>query len=51
MRDGWVKSEDEERDFGILMSMGLKFSKQCLKAKNKANLMLSIINREVSYIC
>ena len=47
--DGWVKSVDEERDLGVLMFMGLKFSKQCLLAKNEANLMLGIINRGVSY--
>ena len=49
MSDGWVKSVDEERDFEVLMSKDLKFSKQYLLAKNKANLMLSIINRRVSY--
>ena len=31
------------------MSKDLKFSKQCLLTKNKANLTLSIINRGVSY--
>ena len=31
------------------MSKDLKFSKQCLLAKNKANLMLSIINKGLSY--
>ena len=31
------------------MSRNLKFSKQHLLAKNKANLMLGIINRGVSY--
>ena len=31
------------------MSKGLKFPKQCLLAKNKANLMLDIINKGVSY--
>ena len=30
MNDGWVKSVDEERDLGVLMSKDLKFSKQCL---------------------
>ena len=49
MNDGLVKSVDKERDLGVLMSKDLKFSKQCLLAKNKANLMLGIINRGVSY--
>ena len=31
------------------MSKDLKILKQCLLAKNKANLMLRIINRGVSY--
>ena len=34
MNDVWVKSVDEERDPGVLMSKDLKFTKQCLMAKN-----------------
>ena len=49
MNDGWVKSFDEERDFGVLMSKDLKFSRQYILGKNIANLMLGIINRGVSY--
>ena len=49
MNDGWVKSVDEERDLGVIMSKSLKFSKQCLLEKNKANLMLNIVNIEVLY--
>ena len=49
MNDGWVKSVDVERDLGALMSKDLNFSKQCLLAKNKANLRLGIISRGVSY--
>ena len=41
----WVKSIDEERDLGMLISKDFKFSKQCIMVKNKANLMLGIINR------
>ena len=48
MNDGWVKPVDEEKELGVLMSKDSKFSKS-LMAKNKANLMLGIINREVSY--
>ena len=36
---------NEERDLGVLMSEDLKSTKQCLLAKNKANLMLGKINR------
>ena len=28
MNDGWVKSVDDEKDRGVLMSKDLKFSKQ-----------------------
>ena len=49
MSDGWVKSVDEERDLGVVISKDLKFSRQCLMVKNKANSMLGIINRGVSY--
>ena len=40
MNDGWIKSVDEERDLGVLVSKDLKFSKQCLLSKNKANLIV-----------
>ena len=43
------KSVDVERDLRMLMSKDLKFSKRCILAKDKANLMLGIINRGVSY--
>ena len=46
----WVKSVDEERDLGVLMSEDLKSSEQSLFAKNKANLMLSIIDRSYSML-
>ena len=49
MNYGLVKSVGEERDLGVLMSKDLQFTKQCLLARNKANLILGIINREVSY--
>ena len=49
LNDGWVKSVDVERDLGVLMSKDLKYSKQCLLAKNKANLLLGTISRIVSY--
>ena len=34
MNNGWVKSVNEEKDLRVLMSKDLKFSKQCLWAKN-----------------
>ena len=47
--DKWVRSIDEESDLGIIISKDLKFSRQCLMAKNKANSILGIINRGVLY--
>ena len=44
----YVKSDDEKKDLGVLMSEELKFS-NCLMAKNKANLMLGIFKRGTSY--
>ena len=47
--DDWLKSVDEERNLGVLISKNLQFSKQYLTAKNNINLMLVIINRRVLY--
>ena len=49
MSDGWVKSVDEKKNLGELMSKYLKLWKQSLLPKNKANLIWGIINRGVSY--
>ena len=49
MNDGWVRSTDEERDHAMLISIDLKFLKHRLIIKGKANLMLGIIKRGVSY--
>ena len=48
MSDGWVNSVGEERDLGVVISKDLKFSRQCVMDKNKANSMLGILNRGVS---
>ena len=40
---------DKERDLGVSMVKDLKFSKQCLLALIKANLMLGIIYWGISY--
>ena len=49
MNEGWVKSINERRYLGVLISEALKFSRQFLMAKNKAKSMLAIINRKVLY--
>ena len=47
MNDGWVKSVNQEKDIKILISKDLIFLKKYLLAKNKANLILGIINRRI----
>ena len=47
MNDGWVKSINVKRNLEILISKGMKFTKQCLLAKNKVNLMMGIIKRNI----
>ena len=47
MNDDWVKSIDEERDFGVIISKDLKFSRQYLMTKNKVNSLLGIKNRSI----
>lgn len=49
INDSWLNVTEEEGDLGIIMSSDVKFHKQCLQARNKANKMLGIINRNVSY--
>ena len=43
--------KSEERDFEAIRSKDLKFSNQCLlpKTKTKANIILCIINKRISY--
>ena len=36
-------------DLGVVVDMSLKFSKQCIEAKNRANRVLGYIKRNVSY--
>ena len=45
----WLAESDREKDLGIVVSQDLKTHVQCLEARNKANRMLGIINRNVSY--
>ena len=49
MSDGWVKPMDEERDLEVLISKYLEFSSQYLMTIYKANSLLGIINKGVSY--
>lgn len=45
----WLDAVDRERDLGVIISQDLKAHKQSIEARNKANRMLGIINRNVSY--
>ena len=45
----WFKSLDQEKDLGVVISSNLKVADQCLEARNRANKMPGIINRNVVY--
>ena len=49
MNGDWLESVDQEKDLGVIISSNLKVANQCLEARNKANKMLGIINRNVVY--
>src|SRR5678816_4586531 len=49
MNGEWLESVDQEKDLGVIISSNLKVANQCLEARNKANKMLGIINRNVVY--
>ena len=44
-----LKSVTEEKDLGVIISKDMKPSKQCTAARNKANRMLGLINRTITY--
>ena len=45
----WLENITEEKDLGVYIRNDLSVSKQCLTARNRANSMLGVINRNVSY--
>ena len=45
----WLESVEFQRNLGIIVDKSLKFSNQCLSARNKANRALSFIKRNVNY--
>ena len=49
MNGVWLESSDVEKDLGVYVDNKLKFSKQCLDARNKANRMLGFISRNVAH--
>ena len=40
-----TETTQEEKDFGVIITETLDVTKQCVRAANKANAMLGIINR------
>ena len=44
-----MEPSHRERDLGVIVSNDLKAHRQCVEAKNKAEKMLGIIKRNVSY--
>ncbi|KAL7631154.1 UNVERIFIED_CONTAM: hypothetical protein RMT77_018543 [Armadillidium vulgare] len=49
MNGEWLETVDHEKDLGVIISSNLKVGDQCLEARNRANKMLGIINRNVVY--
>src|SRR5678816_4315228 len=49
MNGDCLESVDQEKDLGVIISSNLKVANQCLEARNKANKMQGIINRNVVY--
>ena len=45
----WLEPSNVEKDLGIFIDDKLKFSKQVLEARNKANRMLGFISRNVAH--
>ena len=49
MNGVWLEGSEVEKDLGVFVDSKLKFSKQCLDARNKANRMLGFISRNVAH--
>ena len=49
MEGAWLENCEKERDLGVVIDKDLKFSDQCLEARNRANRMLGFIKRNVTY--
>ena len=45
----WLSSVEDEKDLGVVIDKSLRFSKQCIEARNRANRVLGFIKRNVSY--
>ena len=45
----WLNTTDSEKDLGVIVNQDLKTHKQCFEASKKANKMVGIIYRNVSY--
>ena len=44
-----LQAVDEEKDLGVIFTKDMKPSKQCTAARNKANRVLGLINRTLTY--
>ena len=42
-----IETTHEERDLGVIITETLDITKQCVRAANKANAMLGMINRAI----
>ena len=44
-----IETKREERDLGVIITETLDVNKQCVRAANKANVMLGMTNRAFKY--
>ena len=49
MNNQVLQAVDEEKDLGVIFTKDMKSSKQCTAARNKANRVLGLINRTLTY--
>ena len=49
MEGSLLEAVGEEKDLGVVVNRTMKFSKQCLETRNRANRTLGFININVSY--
>ena len=49
MEGCWLEAVEEGKDLGVVIGRTMKFSKQCLEARNRANRILGCMNRNVSF--
>ena len=49
LEESWLQTVGEERYLGVVVDKCMKFTRQCLETRNRANRALGFININVSY--